>query len=74
MLLKPIQFFIIGLLLEIFGVVVPYLMVMRILEPTFLLSFCSYAAQFTGLLFGIIGIATYTKERRGRSRHSDHDR
>lgn len=66
MLLSPIQFLVVGFLLVIFGVVAPFLMMARIIEPTYLLSFCSFAAQFVGLLFGIIGIATYTSNRRNR--------
>jgi hypothetical protein len=64
--LTPLQFLVFGFILVVFGVVMPYLMVLKVVEATFFLSFLSYIASFTGLMFGIIGIATYTRERRKR--------
>lgn len=68
MRLSPMQFLVSGFLMVLYGMVMPFLMVMHIVEATFFLSITSYAATFTGLLFGIIGIATYTRERRNRDR------
>jgi positive regulator of sigma E activity len=66
--LTPIQFLVSGFFMVLFGLVVPYLMVVRIIQPTFFLSFLSFAASFTGLMFGLVGVATYTREHRNRDR------
>jgi hypothetical protein len=39
--------------------VLPFLMVIRLLEPSFALSFFSYGASLVGLVMGLIGIAQY---------------
>jgi len=67
MRLTPIQFLVLGFFLVTYGMVVPWLMVLQIIKATFFLSFTSYAATFTGLIFGVVGIATYYRDR-GRGR------
>ncbi len=48
------------------GAVLPFLMMVRILEPSFLLSFISFAATVSGALLGYLGtIALYLNNRRG---------
>lgn len=68
MRLSPMQFLVSGFFMVLYGMVMPFLMVMHIVEATFFLSITSYVATFTGLMFGIIGIATYTREHRNRDR------
>lgn len=49
------------------GVVLPFLMMIRVIEPTFLLSFLSFAATVSGALLGYLGtIALYLNNRRGQ--------
>lgn len=62
--LTPLQLIGIGFLLVLAGAVLPFLMVMRILESTFFLNFFSYAASVAGLMLGLIGTALYTSRRR----------
>jgi hypothetical protein len=52
---SPQGLIVIGLLLMVTGVVLPFLMVMHILESTFFLNFFSYGASVSGLFLGIIG-------------------
>jgi hypothetical protein len=52
----------IGFLLCLSGVVFPFLMVIKVLESTFLLNFLSYLASIVGLFLGIIGAAYYVRE------------
>jgi hypothetical protein len=52
---SPQGLIVIGLLLMVMGVVLPFLMVMHILESTFFLNFFSYGASVSGLFLGIIG-------------------
>lgn len=53
-----------GFLLCLSGVVLPFLMVIRVLESTFFLNFLSYTASILGLFLGIIGAAYYVRENR----------
>jgi len=55
---------IIGFLLVLAGWFFPLLMVMKLLESTFLLSFLSYAFSIGGILLGVIGTAMYTSMNR----------
>jgi hypothetical protein len=51
------------------GMVLPFLMVMKVLESTFFLNFFSFAASVAGLFLGIIGGATFVKMKRGKNQH-----
>lgn len=64
MKLTSTQFLIIGFFLVTYGMVIPWLMVLQVIKATYFLSFTSYAATFTGLLFGTIGISTYFRNKR----------
>ena len=52
-----------GVLLMLLGVILPFLMVIHVLESTFFLHFFSWGASVTGLSFGTIGFAMYTRGR-----------
>lgn len=54
----------IGLLLVLFGMVTPFLMVMRLVESTFFLNFLSFGASVAGLFLGIIGAVYYVRLNR----------
>lgn len=54
-----------GFVLVLFGAVAPVLMVIRVVEPSFLLSFLSFGASVAGLLLGIVGIAFYVRKDGG---------
>ena len=49
----------IGFVLVLFGVAVPFLMVIGILEASFWLGFLSFAASVGGLYLGIIGASFF---------------
>ena len=53
----------IGMLLMLVGIVLPFLMVIQVLESSFFLNFLSWGASVSGLAFGTIGFAMYSKER-----------
>jgi hypothetical protein len=59
----PIRLMVIGFFLLIFGFSVPFLMVIQVLEPGFLLVFLSYMASVGGLILGVIASALYIRER-----------
>lgn len=41
----------------VFGVIMPFLMVIHLVESTFFLNFLSYGASMLGLLLGIVSVA-----------------
>ncbi|MCX6036066.1 MAG: hypothetical protein NTV38_14020 [Chloroflexi bacterium] len=61
MSLSPLKIILIGFALVVLGVVLPFLMVLHILESTFFLNYFSYTASLVGLILGIIGSALYVR-------------
>lgn len=53
----PRRLFVVAVLLMLFGVVMPFLMVIHVVESTFFLNFLSYAASTLGLLLGFVSLA-----------------
>lgn len=64
--ISPAQMIAIGFIMVLVGVVIPFLMVTRIVEPGFLLVFVAYIASLGGLILGIIGAALYRRENEDR--------
>ncbi|MCS6825208.1 MAG: hypothetical protein NZ553_01205 [Caldilinea sp.] len=62
---NSIRFILIGAVLLVIGVAVPFLMILGLLDAGFLLLFASYAASVGGLLFGVVGAMLYVRERQG---------
>lgn len=56
---SPLKLIGIGSLLVLAGFVLPFLMVMRLIQPTLLLSFLSHGMSVAGLFMGFIGAAMY---------------
>ena len=54
-----------GLILMLLGIVLPFLMVIKVLESTFFLNFFSWGLSVAGLALGTIGFAMYSRGRRG---------
>jgi hypothetical protein len=59
--LQPVHLVLIGVALMLVGWVLPFLMVLRVLESSYALNFFSYFAQVSGLFLGIIGAAMYVR-------------
>lgn len=55
---------VIGFLLSLTGVILPFLIVLHILPSTFFLNFFSYGASILGLFLGMIGVAYYVRRNR----------
>jgi hypothetical protein len=62
--LPPWALILIGFLLVLAGMVLPFLMVIHLLPSTFFLNFFSYGASLTGLFLGIIGASLYVRGSR----------
>jgi len=61
---EPLVYMIVGGVLLVVGVVVPFLMVIQVLSSSFLLNFVSVGASVAGLALGLIGVFSYTRLRR----------
>ena len=51
-------------MLLVLGVVLPFLMMVRVIAPSFVLSFVSFAATVSGAFLGYIGIIVLFAQRR----------
>ncbi|GBC75905.1 hypothetical protein HRbin07_00097 [bacterium HR07] len=60
---SPLRLLVLAFVLLLMGALLPFLMVIRILEPSFALSFFSYAVSLVGLVTGLIGVAHYGRNR-----------
>lgn len=61
---SPLLLLVLGLLLMLLGIVLPFLMVIQVLESTFFWNFFSWGASVAGLSFGMIGFAMNARNRR----------
>ena len=52
-----------GLALMLLGIILPFLMVIKVLESTFFLNFFSWGASVAGLSFGTIGFALWSRTK-----------
>ena len=57
----PRLIFVIGFGLVLLGAVLPWLMVLHIVESTFFLNFLAAGASMAGLILGVIGTAFYVR-------------
>ncbi|RPH58394.1 MAG: hypothetical protein EHM81_10070 [Chloroflexi bacterium] len=58
---SPITILVTGFFLALAGAVLPFLMVVQVLESTFFLNFFSFTATMSGLFLGLIGAAYYAR-------------
>jgi len=55
---SPRFLLILGLFLMLLGIILPFLMVIHVIESTFFMNFFSWGASVVGLALGMIGVAT----------------
>lgn len=53
-----------GLVLMLLGIILPFLILIKVLESTFFLNFFAYGASVSGLFLGVIGVATWVRTRK----------
>ncbi len=61
----------IGFVMVLLGAVLPFLMVMKILDSTIFLNFFSYIMSLGGLFMGITGAAYFVRYRRAKNRKNE---
>jgi hypothetical protein len=54
---SPVWILIVGFLLVVVGVLIPWLIVLGIIQSTFFLNFLAFGCTFVGVMLGIIGSA-----------------
>jgi hypothetical protein len=64
MMNSPRLLLVLGVTLMLLGIALPFLMVIKMLESTFILNFFSWGASVAGLAFGTIGFAMWSKGRK----------
>jgi len=62
--MRPKNMILSGFGLSVLGVVLPFLMMIHIIESTLFLNFFSFTASMSGLILGIAGAAQYVREHR----------
>ncbi|HJR81084.1 MAG TPA: hypothetical protein VJ821_13495 [Anaerolineales bacterium] len=53
-----------GVILMLLGIILPFLIVIKVLESTFFLNFFSWGASVAGLAFSTIGFALWSRGRK----------
>ncbi len=66
MILKTKQFIIIAIILLAIGVILPLLMVVHVINSSFLLNFISYMSSVIGLFLGSLAVMTFVKIKRDK--------
>ena len=61
---NPLRLIAIGFVLLLIGAVLPFLMVIDLVESTLLLNFVTVVSSIAGLTLGFIGIAQYRRRQR----------
>ncbi len=63
-MISPRFFFILGSILLLIGWIIPLLILMKMIDSTFLLNFIGWSASVSGLFLGFLGGATWVKMNR----------
>lgn len=62
-MISPRFLLILGVILMLLGILLPFLMIIRVLQSTFFLNFFSWGVSVAGLALGTIGFAMYSTRR-----------
>jgi hypothetical protein len=66
--MTPATLLAVGFVLILIGFLVPFLMVLQILEPSLMLTFSAYGASLVGLVLSLYGLSHYSSSRGGDDR------
>lgn len=64
MRIHPRALIAIGFVLVLFGLLVPFLTIIGVIDANLALNFASYTASVIGLLLGLVGAAWYSRFHR----------
>ena len=71
--MRPNRLMVIGVLMVLIGAVLPFLMVMRFMQSTFLINFIAFAASTIGIFLCVISVAMYVGNTRRKDEDEWHD-
>jgi hypothetical protein len=63
--MSPATSLAVGVVLILIGFLIPFLMVLRILESGLVLTFSAYGASLVGLVLSLYGVSRYRNGREG---------
>ena len=66
--MSPAISLIVGFVLILIGFLVPFLMVLQVLESSLMLNFSAYGASLVGLVLSLYGVSHYRSSRGGDER------
>ena len=66
--MSPVTSLAIGFALILAGFLLPFLMVLQVLESGLVLSISAYCASLVGLVLSLYGVSHYSSSRRGDDR------
>ena len=61
-----------GFLFLVIGFALPFLMVIHLVEPTLELNFFAYMASLLGVVVGLIGAVSFSRERQRKDDSDEH--
>ncbi len=61
--MNPLRIILVGLVLVLIGVLVPFLIVIDIIAPSYLFGLVSFVCSLTGVLLGVVGASWYRREQ-----------
>ena len=61
---SPLSLMLYGFFLLLFGFLLAFAMVLKVIEAGFLLSFVSYGASLSGLVLGLLGAVSFARRKR----------
>ena len=64
---QNVLYILIGFVLVVLGAMLPFLILLNVLESTFFLNFLAYGASIGGLFMGFIAATMYVREHRDKN-------
>ncbi|MCP4419140.1 MAG: hypothetical protein GY805_21200 [Chloroflexi bacterium] len=63
---------VIGFFCVLAGAVLPFVIVIGLVESTFFLNFLAFATSTIGIFLGVLGTATYVRDQRHKDKWHNH--
>ena len=68
----PTRLMIVAVCMMLFGCIMPFLMILKVVESTLFMNFLSFTLSTLGLFLGVVGIAVYqSKFKKGDNDRDD---
>ncbi len=74
MLDHPVRLIWLSIGLMVFGVAVPFLIVIKVIESTMFLNFAAFISQAVGFILGYIALALYRGKQKKKRNDDDWDK